>query len=610
MPAFRNLADRAFPFVLTAVLCAIALLWQGQDASWDLLNYHLYTPLAWLDGRLFAVAGGAMLDGRAVPLDIAAAQLQTWHNPLLDLPLAWLVRAGAGGVLVSAWLCVPVVVAFGFALRTMDRLWPAGRGRGRTLFAALAAMSGGAVLPVVGTSFNDAFVAALVLAALWWMVESHGRRGPWAIWLPVGLLAGAAAGLKLTSAIHCVGFVAAAAVAGAWRGLPLRMLALGAGGVAGFLLAWGHWGWRLWRQHGSPVFPYFNQWFGSPDAMAGPHTDERFQLANAWDWVLTPFQLLAPSTRFSEMAVADPRVLLGFAALAVALAMAWRRRREAAYAGSRIAPAPPPAATGPQAVAPALPASMEGAVPDWNRLLPVAAFVLAAFAAWACVYGIYRYLFALELLCAVLFAAMLHAWVAPRWRWLCLPLALLALDAATDPPRWGRQPFRTPMVEVRWPALPADAMVVTSTIEPTAHAVAFLPPTVPAVSVYNNFMKPARCTGLQRQAETRVRAHEGSLWLLRPVEDASSAWTRVRDYGLDVVGACRPLLDSLMALEVCPLQRAEAPPICVDRAPALSRPFPPAAPAPGRSAAAGSPRCAGSPCPAPGRWSARSARSG
>jgi len=526
----------AYPFLLSAVLCLLAMLWQGQDASWDLLNYHLYTPLAWLEGRLFAVPGGAMLDGVPVPLDVAAAQLQTWHNPLLDLPLAVWVREGGSGVLVSAWLCLPVVVAVGFALRTMDLLWPAGRSWGRTLFAALAGMSGAAVLPAVGTSFNDAFVAAFVLAALWWVVDSHGKRGPWATWLPVGVLAGAAAGLKLTSAIHCVGFLAAALCAGPGRWRLMRVLALGVGGVSGFVSTWGYWGWQVWQQYGNPLFPYFNQWFASPDAAALPHTDERFQLANAWDWVLVPFQLWVPSTRFSEMAVADPRILLGLAALGLGLVLAWRGQRAGVASGASAQ-------------------AQEDRVPAWDRLLPVAVFVVAAFAAWACVYGIYRYLFALELLCAMLFAATLHAWVAPRWRWACLPLALVALDAATDPPRWGRQPFHTPMVEVQWPALPADAMVVTSGIVPMAHAVAFLQQPVPVLSVYNNFMAPTRCTGLQRQVEARIRAHAGSLWLLRPVEDVSAAWTRVQAYDLDVEGLCLPVQDSLMALELCPLRR-------------------------------------------------------
>jgi len=44
-----------------ATIASIAL---GQDANWDLQNYHYYNPWAWRNGRIFT-------------WDVAAAQLQT-----------------------------------------------------------------------------------------------------------------------------------------------------------------------------------------------------------------------------------------------------------------------------------------------------------------------------------------------------------------------------------------------------------------------------------------------------------------------------------------------------------------------------------------------------
>ena len=60
--------------LLVYVAFAAALGWQlGQDANWDLRNYHFYNVFMWLTDRF--------------ERDIHAAGIQTFLNPLLDLPL-------------------------------------------------------------------------------------------------------------------------------------------------------------------------------------------------------------------------------------------------------------------------------------------------------------------------------------------------------------------------------------------------------------------------------------------------------------------------------------------------------------------------------------------
>src|SRR6266571_3367462 len=70
-------ADVALFGAFLAAAAAGSLL-LGQDANWDLQNYHYYNPWAWWHGRTFTK-------------DLAAAQIQTFHNPLLDLPFYWMV---------------------------------------------------------------------------------------------------------------------------------------------------------------------------------------------------------------------------------------------------------------------------------------------------------------------------------------------------------------------------------------------------------------------------------------------------------------------------------------------------------------------------------------
>ncbi len=521
--------QRSAPWLVPAfvafALVTLAVLMQGQDANWDLRNYHLYTPIALMDGRL--------------DQDIAAAQLQTWHNPVLDFPLAWLVRAGASGWLVSLWLALPAFIALLFALRLMDGLWPAQRSTLRTVVAGLVAVSGAAVLSGTGTSFNDAFVAAGVLPALWWAVDSQGRRGVWATWLPVGLLAGAAAGLKLTAAMYCVGFAAAAMVAGPLRSLPARLLALAVGGIVAASITAGPWAWRLWLDHGNPLFPYFNQWFQSPDALSLPYKDERFLPLGWFDRLMVPFHLLVSGRRYSETSLADPRLLLGLIAMG-AWIFQWLKARRETLTQSRTASSP------------------------WLTVV----FAVVSYCIWVYLYGIYRYLYALDLVLAVLLVGMLSASVPGRFHKTALVVCMVVVIAVTDQPKWGRQPFSSPMVSVRFPALAHDSLVVLAEDEPLGHAVAFLPSRVAAISVYNNFMDPERCTRLQAKAEARIRQHGGPMYLLRTSREVPATHGRYEVYGLSISGECLPVADSLVPLQLCPLSREVViPPRCPWSAP-------------------------------------------
>src|ERR1043166_1027656 len=60
--------------VLVLMICISGGLsiFYGQDASFDLLNYHLYNALAFVQGRMNQ--------------DLAPAGIQTYLNPLVDLP--------------------------------------------------------------------------------------------------------------------------------------------------------------------------------------------------------------------------------------------------------------------------------------------------------------------------------------------------------------------------------------------------------------------------------------------------------------------------------------------------------------------------------------------
>src|SRR5438552_17597373 len=80
--------------LLAAMLAAgaISAFVLRQAANWDLRNYHFYNAWAYVHSRL--------------GWDLAPAQLQTFFNPLLDLPFY--------GVVAADWR--PRLLAFGVGL--------------------------------------------------------------------------------------------------------------------------------------------------------------------------------------------------------------------------------------------------------------------------------------------------------------------------------------------------------------------------------------------------------------------------------------------------------------------------------------------------------------
>jgi hypothetical protein len=510
MNHLMSVADRRLVFAACAVVPLLVVVWLGADQNWDLANYHLYNPHAWLTGRYAT--------------DIAPAQIQTWHSPLLDVPLYLLVRADAHSLLIGLWLTMPAMVALlaGHALleRLLERharVWEV------LAFIAIAA-SGAAFMPTIGSSMNDSYVAAGALLAL--AVACHPLPS-WRTWMLAGLIAGFTAGLKLTAALYCIGLLAAVCAAGPARQLPARVAALGVGGLAGFLVAYLPWGLYLWQAHGNPLFPYFNNIFQSPDLPAESMTDARFRPKTLVDALLVPVRLLGTSMRFSEIDARDPRLLAG---LLCSVILAWPRRDVGAEV-SRSA-----------------------------RM--VAAFFLVSYGLWVLQYGILRYTTPLEVLAGAMLLAVL-ARLPMRVYPLVATILALAFVAVTVRPDWGRRPFTRHFLAADWPTLPADAMVVTSSGAPLGFFMLGLPDRIPAIAVSNNVMNPRRCTGLQVRAEARIRAHPGSFWLLE--SEAQQKSRHGQDvaherYGLRVAGNCTRMRSSLGGLRLCPLARQEVAP--------------------------------------------------
>ena len=489
-------SDRHWKLALALLPAALAVLWLGNDASWDLRNYHLYGPHALLHGR--------------AAIDIAPAQLQSYHNPLLDLPMYVLATAGAHPKLVGLWLALPAMLALWCLLRLQSLLSPDPPGRAAQLFLVLLGLTGAATWSTLGLSSNDAFVAAGLLGALLLALDQRH--------FAAGLLAGATAGLKLAGAFYCPALaVAALLLPGSARERVRRLALLAAGGVLGLALTYGWWGWTLWQAHGNPVFPYFNQWFLSPDVAAQSFLDLRFRPQGVVEIAMAPIHLLSRSRRFSEAGLKDPRLLLAILGFAL---LAWRTRHEA------VAP----------------------------KARALAGFVLAAFLGWALQSGIYRYALALELLGALALALLVAR--LPRGRAAAMLLALLVVSADTRRPDWHRvRDERGPVPTLA--ALPANALVVTASAEPLGYIALALPDAVPMLGLENNLLHAGDPHGLARRAAARVAAHRGPVYLAGPADEA--ARRILARFGFAPGSSCLPVRSAIGDAALCELVWQNAP---------------------------------------------------
>ena len=305
--------------LLLCLLCGgLWSLWLGQDVSFDLLNYHLYLPYAFLHGRF-----GLDL--------IAAGATHSFFNPLADIPYyllfvhlndwprltAFLQGLWYGLFLFFAWKTVALLFSHGRLARV----------RLLRLNAFLLGVTGMAVATQAGMSSNEVMCGTMLLAALYLLLYKHPSdpRAPHC-WAWAAFICCAAAGLKYTCAPVCAGLGAAGLYL--WgryqrRGKVLFLCTVC--GAAGFLLTAGYFLWRNWSWTGNPFFPYFNAFFHSPYFVSE-------NLSNGWAVPSTFLEVFSlPFTRLHfvlEFAV-DWRVMLGYVAAAVlALGALFRRGKK------------------------------------------------------------------------------------------------------------------------------------------------------------------------------------------------------------------------------------------------------------------------------------------
>lgn len=508
---------------------ALYAVWLGKSSGWDFRNYHWYDAYAFLNGRL--------------GYDLAVAHHATYYNPLLDVPFFVLATAGTSWfaiLVLGAVQGLNIVPLYLMARSALVQPIPL-PGKAAPAVLALLCATGSTAVSMVGKTTYDNVASVLVLSGLAAIVIhrdalAREERGFWPAALGAGMLLGMALGFKLVEAPFAVGGAAAMLALGGR--LPVqakRLLALALGGLAGALLTGGYWHFTLWQETGNPIFPYFNHIIGSPLATEGSYRDARFIPPTLLDALSVPFRYLIDYRVSDDGAFRDIRITIAYVLVPLA-ALLWA-------AGAR--------------------ARDSFTEAQCTRVL--FAFAGVSYVAWLSIFGIYRYMIALEMLAPLLILAACA--LLPLRLSFRLGLALFLIIGSAFAGRYeleGRLPLSDPYIRVEGARLVprADAMILMTGKEPMAFMIPDLAPSSPVLRIDGWLASPADGSGLTQRMRARVAAHQGPLLVLFAPYEAPAAAKATAAYGLAIEeDACDTITTNLGGpYRLCPLSTPRATP--------------------------------------------------
>ena len=496
-------------------LLALAL---GQDANWDLRNYHWYNAYSFVNGRF----------GK----DFLPSQTPWFYNPALDIPfylLASHVSARLAGFVLGFVQGFNFILLFMIAHATLviEKPW-----RKFIVAAALAALGllGGGGIALIGTTFYDNVTSLGTFLSALLVITQYERltTGPWGrtfgLAVLVGLPAGLMMGLKLPCVIFCIGFCFSILFMGnRWRRQFVVSFGFGIGVLLGVAITLGYWAHFLQTQFGNPLFPYFNDFFKSPLAPTTSARDIQFVPYGFWNVALFPFRFATIPYIVGEISWRDWRIpiLYALVPLAVIARMAFGR------IGSKD----------------------QLAVPESSRYLLVAGTI--TYLLWLWMFAIYRYAIPLEMMAPLLI--VLAVGLLPirlKLRAVAAVLLLLVVTLSISPGNWTRRDhWLDRFVEASIPPIePNGLMILMAGTDPYSHVLSEFPHQISFVRIQSNFSSPEEDKGINQLIAQRVRRHRGNFMLLIPPYQLDQAEKAMSFCGLKLAHRdepCQTVVDSL-----------------------------------------------------------------
>lgn len=227
-------------------------LFLGMDRTWDVLNYHIYNPYALLNNRLLT--------------DIMPAGIQSYFNPLLDLPYYFGIN-----YLNDYPAVVTFLLGFSYALllfmvyKISDFIFQNNEKKVfYSIISVIIASGLHETVRLIGWLSHDLFVGDLALISVYLLLKSLDNKDNKLKIILAGFVIGSAAGLKLTAMIYTIPLVITFVLFHKRFYNPFKSFMLLIGGILfGFLLFDGFWMYKMYKYSGNPFFPYFDWLFHS-----------------------------------------------------------------------------------------------------------------------------------------------------------------------------------------------------------------------------------------------------------------------------------------------------------------------------------------------------------
>lgn len=314
-------------FLFSVLAGGLLSAYLGVDSNYDLKKYHIHNAWAFFENRL--------------QTDLFACDLQTYFQPLLDLPYYLLaVKCFPDSPkLLTFIMGIPAGLLIFFTLLATFSILKTLPGINRLLvyiytgLLGFFGLSGAAFVFQIGSTTNEVQTACLVVAAVSLFICLRQRILVSA--LVAGALLGVAAGAKLTSLTYTLPFLfALLCYRTDWVSRAKSFVAFSCAWWLAFLGVYGWWGWTLWQLTGNPVFPFFNNIFASDWLPAVNLADPWFRPETWRETLFFPFYWI--NTRaVSESYCTDVRFLLAQTCVCV-LVLFWLARKLFSLSGAPV----------------------------------------------------------------------------------------------------------------------------------------------------------------------------------------------------------------------------------------------------------------------------------
>jgi hypothetical protein len=526
----------AFLFLLVSGCVSLLL---GQDANWDLKNYHIYNAWSFLNERH--------------SVDVAAAGIQTYFSPYLDLPYYYLS--------IELFPENPKTVAFifgfpyGILLICVFYIYKIGLGEMQfngwlkyvlLIVYGLIGVSGVSAISQVAATFNEMYVAMLVMIALALSVKvvSSGnieiKESNW-ILIIIGFFAGLACGLKLTSCVYVVSIILSFMIMDLDVKNKMKIGAFLTIGVSGaFLLSYMPWGGVLYEKYGNPFFPMFNAIFKSEWSDLTSGFDSRFLPKNIQQYIYYPLVW----ANKSEMTVMEPifedwRFAIAFYALLVQIVF-FQVKRNFISSSSFV---------------------------YWRKNSPITYFVLSFFvisyALWVVLFSILRYAIPTEVMTGfvILTGVVLLAkiYFPNRLKITVLFMSCLVglyIFSTTKYPDWGRVKFGDRVFDVR-PPIVEDGSLVIIIGKPLAFYAPFIAKNKTNISYlgYSDKILTAPKSKLREEFLDKISSSSGQIYALVRYESISRI-KELEEFGLIGINSCELIKSNIdNDVNICKLKK-------------------------------------------------------